>query len=73
MVIVALVAWPAWRIWSGVPQTVAGVVGALAAWVGVILAAAVAGKVGGILVGRWRHKRLRHQLHQALAGTTGVN
>jgi hypothetical protein len=49
------------------------VLGALAAWVVVILASAVAGKVGGIVVGRWRHKRLRHQLHQALAAMTGGN
>jgi hypothetical protein len=73
MVIAALVLWPAWTIWSGLPKSVAGVVGALAAWTGVILASAVAGKLGGIVVGRWRHKRLRRQFHQALAGTTGRN
>ena len=71
MVIAALVVWPAWRIWSGVPHSVAGAAGALAAWAGVILASALGGKVGGIVVGRWRHKRLRRQLHEALAGTTG--
>src|SRR6516164_6771579 len=48
MVIAALVLWPAWTIWSGLPKSVAGVVGALAAWTGVILASAVAGKLGGI-------------------------
>jgi hypothetical protein len=73
MVIAALVVWPAWRIWSGVPHSVAGAIGALAAWAGVILASALGGKVGGIVVGRWRHKRLRQQLRQALAGTTGGN
>jgi membrane associated rhomboid family serine protease len=66
MVILGLVGWPVWRIASGAPGTVAGIAEALLAWVGVVVAAAVAGKLGGIAVGRWRHERLRRQLHRAL-------
>src|SRR5437588_19318 len=56
MVIVALVVWPVWRIWSGLPNSGPGVAGALAGWAGAIAASAVVGKLGGIAVGRWRHK-----------------
>ena len=66
MVILGLVGWPVWRIASGAPSSVTGIAGALLAWVGVVVAAAVAGKLGGIAVGRWRHARLRRQLDRAL-------
>ena len=69
MTVVALVVWPAWRIWSGLPDGLSGLAVSLAAWVGVIVASAAAGKLGAIAVGRWRHKRLRRQLQEALAAT----
>jgi hypothetical protein len=71
MVTLGLVGWPVWRIASGAPSSFTGIAGALLAWVGFVFAAAVVGKLGGIAVGRWRHKYLRRQLERALI-TRGV-
>jgi len=64
MVIVALVGWPAWRLAEGPPPDIPG---AVAAWGGLVVAAALVGKLGGIAVGRWNHRRLRRALDRALA------
>lgn len=70
MVIIALIAWPAWRIASGLPRDLAGAIGALALWGVAVVTAAVVGKLGGVAVGRRRHRRLRRQLDRALAAST---
>lgn len=67
MVMLGLVGWPIWRISSGTPSSVGAIAAAMLAWAGIVIAAAVAGKLGGIAVGRLRHRRLRRQLHQALS------
>ncbi len=66
MVLVALVAWPVWKVASGLPTSVAGVAEAVLVWAGVTVGAAMAGKLAGIAVGRARHRRLLRRLQQAL-------
>jgi hypothetical protein len=60
--IAALVGWPAWQLASGPPHTPLGIALAFIAYPLVVVGAGVLGKLGGILVGRERHRRLRRQL-----------
>lgn len=60
--IVALVGWPLWRLLSGLPQDALAIGLAIVAYPAVVVAAGIAGKLAGILVGRWRHRRLRRRL-----------
>jgi hypothetical protein len=73
LTLMALIGWPAWTLVTGPPQTFAGVALAIAAYAAVVLAAALVGKVAGIAVGRWRHRRLQRQLtrHLVLAVPAG--
>jgi hypothetical protein len=66
LTLMALIGWPAWTLVTGPPQTFAGVALAIAAYPAVVLAAALVGKVAGIAVGRWRHRRLQRQLTRQL-------
>jgi hypothetical protein len=66
MVIVGLIGWPIWKIVSGAPTSAVPIAGAVLVWAGLVVSGAVVGKLAGIAVGRWRHKRLRQRLHRAL-------
>jgi hypothetical protein len=66
MALIALAGWPAWRAAAGLPTSVIGIAEAVLAWAGVVMCAAIAGKLAGIAVGRARHRRLLRRLEQAL-------
>jgi hypothetical protein len=52
---------------SGPPRSRLGIGVALVAYPLVVIAAALVGKAAGIMVGRWRHRRLRRQLSHRMA------
>jgi hypothetical protein len=72
LTLVALVSWPAWIVVSGLPRTALEVGAALVSYVLVVIAAAVAGKLVGIAVGRRRHSWLRRRLMVRLALVTAA-
>ncbi len=60
--LLAILAWPVWIWASGPPHAPLGIALALLAYPVVVLIAGFAGKLAGILTGRWRHRRLRRRL-----------
>jgi hypothetical protein len=58
----ALAGWPAWILLPDPPDGALSIGLATVAYPAVVIGAGVAGKLGGIAVGRWRHRRLRAQL-----------
>lgn len=67
LMIAAVLGWPARDAASGIPHTPIGVVAALLTYLAVVIASAVVGKLSGIAVGRFRHRRLRQRLAERLA------
>ncbi|MDQ6805379.1 MAG: hypothetical protein M3065_10535 [Actinomycetota bacterium] len=67
LALAALVAGPVWMFEAGPSQTPLGVGSAVVAYVLVVVAAGLVGKVAGIVVGRRRHRRLRQRLATRLA------
>jgi hypothetical protein len=62
----ALVAWPIWTFVFAHPRTLLEVGGALIVYVLVVVGSGLVGKVAGIAVGQWQHRRLRTQLEHRL-------
>lgn len=54
--------WPAWTLLAEQPSGALSIALATVAYPAVVIGAGAAGKLGGIAVGRWRHRRLRAQL-----------
>lgn len=66
LALVALIAWPLRFILVGPPLTPLGLGLAIVGYAFVVVAAGLVGKVAGIVVGRWRHRRLRERLARRL-------
>jgi hypothetical protein len=58
----ALVGWPAWTVLADPPHGAVSIGLATVAYPAVVVGAGAVGKLSGIAVGRWRHRRLRAQL-----------
>lgn len=75
LTLLALIGWPIKVIAEGVPRTFLGVVAGLAIYPLVVFAAAIAGKLAGIVVGRvrrrWYQRRLYNRLFIASASVRG--
>lgn len=75
LTILALIGWPIRVVTDGLPRTFLGIVAALATYALVIVAAAIVGKVAGIVVGRvrrrWYQRRLSGRLSIASAAAVG--
>jgi hypothetical protein len=58
----ALVGWPAFVVLADPPHGAVSIGSAIVAYPAVVIGAGAVGKLGGIAVGRWRHRRLRAEL-----------
>lgn len=72
LTLVALVGWPVKALTDGVALTPRGLLTALATYVLVVLAAAIVGKVAGIVVGRLRRRWYQRRLTARLAVAVAV-
>ena len=71
LTLLALIGWPVKVITDGVPRTFAGVVAVLATYPVGVFAAAIVGKVAGIVVGRIRRRWYQRRLSIASALVRG--
>jgi hypothetical protein len=62
LTVIALLGWPIWMCLSPSVRTLGDVIVAVVAYPCVIVAAGVIGKVAGIAVGTWWHRRVQRQL-----------
>ncbi len=62
LTLLALVGWPAGVVVAGIPHALPGALAVLAGYPLVVLAAAIVGKVAGIVVGRERRRWYRRRL-----------
>jgi hypothetical protein len=67
LTVLALVGWPIRVVTEGVPHTPLRLVAALVTYALVVLAAAIVGKVAGIVVGRVRRRWYRRRLSSRLS------
>jgi hypothetical protein len=72
LTLVAAFAWPTYLVASGVPRSPGAAGAALVIYAFVVIAAAVTGKLAGIVVGRWHHRQLRRRLDERLAAIAAV-
>ena len=68
MMLGAIIGWPVWVIASGLPNGVLSIGTAVLTYIGVVVGSAVVGKLAGLATGRLRHRRLKRQFAQRLAG-----
>jgi hypothetical protein len=67
LTLAALIGWPASSVASGIPHAPIEIATALLTYAAVVIGSGTVGKFAGIVVGRFRHRRLRRQLAKRLA------
>jgi hypothetical protein len=65
--VLAIVGWPVRVVITGLSLTIAGLASFLLTYLAIIVASALVGKLGGIAVGRLRHRSLKRQFARRLA------